>query len=244
MDIQLNFLVAEITRRCNMKCAHCLRGNAQRTDMDSSIIHALTCQLSGVGTLNFTGGEPSLNADAIQQFMHEFMFNDCTVDNFWVTTNARFYKEDFLNALTNLYAICQEPEECILTISGDQYHYVHSNKAYAMYLETPFFSDQRMRLIEDCHIINEGNAKKNQFGCKEVIPQSTISDFYIFENELVINDMVYVNALGDVLLACDLSYQSQKKYVLGNILKEPLKTILIRNLDEKILKELEEADCA
>ena len=163
---------------------------------------------------------------------------------FWVTTNARFYKEVFLNALTDLYSICQNPEECVLTISGDQYHYAHSNKAYAMYLEVPFFSDQRMHLIEDDFVVNEGNAKKNQFGYKEITPQTAITDFYIYEDQLVIDDMVYVNALGDILLSSDLSYQSQKKYVLGNILKEPLKEILIRNLDKTILKECEVTDCA
>ena len=40
------------------------------------------------------------------------------------------------------------------------------------------------------------------------------------------------NALGDVLLDCDMSYQTQKKHILGNIFKEPIKDILIRNLSD------------
>lgn len=33
MELCLESLVVEITRRCNMKCPHCLRGNAQRVDI-------------------------------------------------------------------------------------------------------------------------------------------------------------------------------------------------------------------
>ena len=51
--------------------------------------------------------------------------------------------------------------------------------------------------------------------------------------------VVYINAKGDVLLNCDLSYQKQKKYVIGNVLKESLNDILIRNLDEESLKGAE-----
>ena len=40
------------------------------------------------------------------------------------------------------------------------------------------------------------------------------------------------SALGDILLDCDMSYQTQKKHILGNIFKEPIKDILIRNLSD------------
>ena len=35
MDIRLDYLVIEGTRRYNMKCPHCQVGNAQRVDMDT-----------------------------------------------------------------------------------------------------------------------------------------------------------------------------------------------------------------
>ena len=37
-DISIDSLVLEITRRCNMSCEHCMRGEAQNIDMDLSII--------------------------------------------------------------------------------------------------------------------------------------------------------------------------------------------------------------
>ena len=87
-----------------------------------------------------------------------------------------------------------------------------------------------MRLIEDHAIINEGYAKKNQFGFREITPSKKIKEYSQHGDDLYIDDTIYINALGDVLLDCDMSYQTQKKHVLGNVLQESLKDILIRNL--------------
>lgn len=232
MDICLDYLVVEGTRKCNMKCPHCLRGNAQRVDMDTRVADIVTRQLSSIYCITFTGGEPSLNTKIIREFQYGFMFNDCSVNRFWVTTNARFYKEDFVDALTDLYSICDERDECCLTISGDQYHFCQSRKAVDKYSELDFFSDERMRMLRDDAIINEGYAKKNQFGVRELIPNRRITEYNQCDDTLLISDMIYINALGDVLLDCDMSYQTQKKHTLGNIFKEPIKDILIRNLSD------------
>jgi len=52
-------------------------------------------------------------------------------------------------------------------------------------------------------------------------------------NFLYVGDLIYVNAKGDVLLCCDLSYNRQRYHAIGNILKESFENILIRNLCEK-----------
>lgn len=239
MNIRLGNLVAEITRRCNMKCPHCLRGNSQRIDMSHDIIYSITSQIDGISMVTFTGGEPSLNSNGIREFMYGFIYNDCPINGFWIATNARFYKEDFYNVLNSLYTICGDRESCVLTISGDQYHYRRSDRACEMYSELPFYSDERMKNIDAWAIVNDGMAKKNQFGEKNITPDMKIKEFYIYGDELFIDDVVYINAKGDVLLNCDLSYQKQKKYVIGNVLKESLKDILIRNLDEESLKGAE-----
>ena len=33
IDISVNSLVIEVTRRCNMRCNHCIRGDAQNCDI-------------------------------------------------------------------------------------------------------------------------------------------------------------------------------------------------------------------
>lgn len=63
-----------------MKCAHCMRGNAQRVDMDNSVADIVTRQIDSIYNITFTGGEPSLNPEIIRSFQYGFMFNDCTVN--------------------------------------------------------------------------------------------------------------------------------------------------------------------
>ena len=65
-------LVVEVTRRCKLKCAHCLRGPAQNKDMDAfffrNVIERFTnSELFNVGCLTLTGGEPLLNISVLKE---------------------------------------------------------------------------------------------------------------------------------------------------------------------------------
>ena len=64
--IQLDSLVIEVTRRCQLKCEHCLRGNAQKRDMSRDYIKDLFKKVGYISNLTFTGGEPSLVPHIIQ----------------------------------------------------------------------------------------------------------------------------------------------------------------------------------
>ncbi len=59
MSIYVYNLVLEITRKCNAKCIHCLRGNAQNLTMSQEVIDAVFSKIDRVSSLTLTGGEPS-----------------------------------------------------------------------------------------------------------------------------------------------------------------------------------------
>ena len=129
--------------------------------------------------------------------------------------------------------MCYAKEECFLEISGDQYHYGPSKKTIEMYSGLPFFNKIDNRFIDDERVLSEGIAEKNQIGWRNVeVPGKFYdSDYDANKDELYIGDMIYINAKGDVLLCCDLSYIHQKKHIIGNILREPLEAILMRKMD-------------
>jgi len=218
-----------------MRCPHCLRGVAQPVNMPNEVINRITNSVDHIMEVTFTGGEPSLNGAAINHLRWSAHFNQCCLDRFWLTVNARFFKQDFYDALLDLYAVCSFQDECTLTISGDQYHGKQSGKAVKMYSDLPFFSDSwQRRRIDDDQLLDEGMARRNGFGRRELINIPThITDYDLVGDSLYIGDMVYINAKGDVLLCCDLSYARQKKHVIGNVLTEPLGTILRCKLKEK-----------
>ena len=62
-------VVIEITRRCNMCCAHCLRGDAENVDINSKYVDAFFNSFKDgafISNITFTGGEISLNIPAIR----------------------------------------------------------------------------------------------------------------------------------------------------------------------------------
>ena len=56
--ISVNNLIIEITRKCNMNCEHCLRGNSQNIDVNFEHVEKLFSQIDYISTLSFGGGEP------------------------------------------------------------------------------------------------------------------------------------------------------------------------------------------
>lgn len=63
MKMKVCNLILEVTRRCNMNCAHCLRGDAQNMDADPALIPKIFDGIDDIDTITFTGGEPALNTD-------------------------------------------------------------------------------------------------------------------------------------------------------------------------------------
>ncbi len=66
MNLNYYELSVEITRKCNMKCAHCLRGDAQNKTISKEVIDSLLDQINSIGQLTLTGGEPFLEPEMIE----------------------------------------------------------------------------------------------------------------------------------------------------------------------------------
>ena len=58
--MELNNVVIEVTRNCQLWCAHCLRGDAQNITISKEILDDFLSQVDWIYTLTITGGEPSL----------------------------------------------------------------------------------------------------------------------------------------------------------------------------------------
>ena len=86
--LNVSSLVIEVTRRCNLKCEHCLRGDAEDMDMDPELMAAFLKNVRHVGEVTFSGGEPSINLQAIRSFYRICDEYGIPVDGFFVATNG------------------------------------------------------------------------------------------------------------------------------------------------------------
>ena len=87
-----NSVFIEVTRRCNMCCAHCLRGDAESIDIQEKYIDAFLDSFEKgayISSLTFTGGEISLNIPAIRYTLKAVKERGIAVGSFYMVTNGK-----------------------------------------------------------------------------------------------------------------------------------------------------------
>ena len=92
-------LIIEITRRCNMACEHCLRGNAQNLDITRPMLEKIFEPIASVDTITFTGGEPALRPQLLMETLEVAKLFNVDVAQVYVVTNGKEVSDEFLSAI-------------------------------------------------------------------------------------------------------------------------------------------------
>lgn len=92
-------LIIEITRRCNMRCAHCLRGDAQDMDISKESLDKIFQPVEHVGTLTFTGGEPALRPQLLMDALETAKRHHTMVERVYIVTNGKEVPDEFMSAV-------------------------------------------------------------------------------------------------------------------------------------------------
>ena len=124
-----NSVFIEVTRRCNMCCAHCLRGDAESIDIQEKYIDAFLDSFEKgayISSLTFTGGEISLNIPAIRYTLKAVKERGIAVGSFYMVTNGKAVDKmaDLAMASLEWWTYCDEKDGdmCSLCISSDNFH--------------------------------------------------------------------------------------------------------------------------
>jgi organic radical activating enzyme len=140
--LTFEYLTIEVTRKCNMRCAHCLRGDAQDVDIDYKHIDDLLDQVEVIGHLDVTGGEPTLNLDALEYILNGLCKRGIPLCEFGLYTNGLIYSERFVKLIKwckqiidvscsnclkngNEYQPQRYLSRCNVGVSLDRYHEQH-----------------------------------------------------------------------------------------------------------------------
>lgn len=81
-------LAIEVTRRCNMKCSHCMRGPAENHTISKEVVDRLFDEVSTIGTLLLTGGEPFLEPEMIDYIFDAIIKRNIPIIRISVVTNG------------------------------------------------------------------------------------------------------------------------------------------------------------
>ncbi len=100
--IRVSNLILEVTRECNMNCAHCLRGDTaafgpNTLHMTEAVLTHLYDFLSDIDELTFTGGEPTLNLPIIEQAVVLTKQKGFTPIRGFIATNGKAHVDELLS---------------------------------------------------------------------------------------------------------------------------------------------------
>lgn len=213
-----NNVIIEVTRKCNLCCPHCLRGEAQRKNIKSEYITAFLKQFKQISSLTFTGGEPFLNIEAMEYTLKELKRLKIDVNLFYIVTNGTkpSITDRALRLMFELWLYQSEKDTenfSMVQLSNDQWHNVDEIERQQV-IDTlsafSFFSLRHELKYES--IISEGRAES--WCGRELIKTKAFEYFeYCFDGDIEnLNEDIYLNANGYILNNCDLSYESQNKY--------------------------------
>ena len=214
-------LIVETTRRCNMKCPHCIRGKAQNRAMPIEHLRAFLQQIKYISCVTFTGGEPTLPSGikVMYNFMDVCNALGVTVGSFYMVTNAKVWRPDIAIVVGDLYHFCDDNEATYIDISTDQYHdEIASKRRWFKYeleeaLDIRFGIEGIVGMRENIrfdNVISEGNAHDWGTG-RYMEPQDVYLEYWDDDQPRITEGDIYINCDGNIINGCDWSYESQKR---------------------------------
>ena len=228
-------LIIEVTRRCNMECPHCLRGDAENKDISKETVDTLLDQITEITSLTFTGGEPMLNMNGMRYIMSELVRREIPVYHVWFATNGTIYDDSFMRDYRNFIHYCGEWVDEIcgsqrggeyggpgwLSVSTDQYHDDIDAENLHLYRDFTFYSDEKEKEIKIGGLLDEGRAYENGMGDLP-LSADTLLCVDVEADYLSVDDILYINARGDVMAECNASYETQDDIAFGNLSEKSL----------------------
>lgn len=116
--LNVNYMYLEITRRCTLECAHCMRGNRQNIDMSEEILDNALKDVTHVHELDLGGGEPLLVPQVIESIINKIRTYGIKVDKISFTTNGTVFTPRVVEILRKL----QEIAPLNVRLSHDKFH--------------------------------------------------------------------------------------------------------------------------
>lgn len=254
MNYYVDELVIEITRKCNAKCAMCLRGDMEQRDINIEYIEKLLENVEGINYITFSGGEPTLNVDIIKETLNIVERNNIPVFSVFVVTNGIKYSQKLVDYMNDWLVYCMESngydasqphyanslENPVadflaesnfgIALSIDGFHPLPSKESLVKYRALSYYrNDKEHTLDDERFIISEGRAAENGLGIRFLSNSSY--DFYIEEYDEEEDKenigMLYLNVYGNIFPCCDFSFYTQDN-VIGDV------SILNRSIHEII----------
>ncbi len=233
------YLGLEITRKCNLKCAHCIRGDAQHLSMSTAVIDKILDSSAGIRTILFTGGEPFLEPDLIEYVVDQVIERDFECFGMGVVTNGTIMNDNGIRCVKAMNKFAEWSRKKYpnlaksgIDISNDHFHDQESSTA-CMEFYKPYageFLELSMHgEIKPEQVVNEGRAVQTGVATEDITKVHALPR-RIYINEFnAIGCMLKLSSKGNLYLWEYDSWEDIDKNSMGNIMQESLVKIFERN---------------
>lgn len=232
------------TKKCNLACAHCMRGDAQNADISPETYDTIFDKFDVIENLNIGGGEVAVSPHVLNDLVESLEKHDTIVNEFALTTNATIASDEFIASLMRVkqyvnksassgVSLFRRPEvsNFHIVISTDDFHieemlkkgYTFEDFINNIIKFRQVFGDNSVELkyFSDFEVIDEGRGKniEQTKQVKKYIQKPLSSEFAItnIDKASVITGMLAISTDGEVLPCCNLSYDNEKVFSVGNI---------------------------
>ena len=223
-NLYIGTLGVEVTRRCNLQCAHCMRGDAQEKDLNINALDRLLCKTECIDTLVLTGGEPSLVPEICSQVLTLIKAHMIPVNSFYCVTNGIVVTDAFLKTMLDwyLYTCNYEGEYSTLALSSDIFHKTNElNPATRQQNLTrlrslSFFNETDKKTDwNKAFLINIGRAKTLKGYAKRENAYGTLEGEIYEDRTLYIESMSF-DVDGNIIPASDYAYEDVNDIAVTN----------------------------
>lgn len=210
-------IVIEVTRRCNMCCAHCMRGDAENIDIPLEYIDKFFEHVESVGCITFTGGEPTLNLDAIEHTLQVVKDRNIDVGCFYLVTNGKKVTDRFLHLMIDWTVYCLSCNRYEMSdgmggiaLSQDMYH-AEIDPINILRLQTLAFfrpDDKRM---------DYSTRRPIKLGRARNLDSVEVARHGLSVEEGMIEGDVALTVTGDILPECDYEFSETENLSIANV---------------------------
>jgi organic radical activating enzyme len=225
----------EITRKCNMKCRHCMRGEAQNHTITKEVIDKALDEIDTIVGLALTGGEPFLEPEIIDYLFDEIIRRKIRLLAFSCVTNGSIQDERIAQIwnklstyiLENYGNYLDEKHKRMIgriTVSNDDYHTLKTDP-----LDTVKF--YRKHLNKNCIALKEtkkdndrvwllGRAAQDEEIKKQKNVWYHVCPYKLEMDDHMITTMLMVGYDGKIMIGEDCSYEQQDKVNYVNVMDD------------------------
>lgn len=219
--LHLTTMVIETTRKCNMHCAHCMRGPAQNKNLNPEALDRLFSRIADITSITPTGGEPTLNPKSLDQIKNAIETYQISVGGIYLVTNGLNMTRDYLRKFMDLLLVTELDETaCGLALSIDKYHDRIPAENIALMSLLKCFDDQEKNMDWDKFPpMAIGNGKnldntvpeREHYDGLDYAEIDENGDLYLPETNLTLT------VDGDLLFDCDYAYENTDELKFCNV---------------------------